>query len=503
MQRCNKLCVQRVFAVCTTSKFACRQLAKTPGVSFIAVLALALGIGANTAIFSIVNGVLLRPLPFPKQEELVVVTEWSQQVPNMSFSWPNFVDVRDQQQSFSAFGASRSQGFNYSSRDGSEWVSGVMATHDLFTALGTPPLLGRTYNASEDTVGAEKTVVLSEGFWRKRMGARGNVLGEKITLNEDVYTVIGVMPAAFQYPNANAELWVPLGTFAAKYPGRGSHYGIVGVGRLKKGVTFEQSQVDVRGVAERLAQQYPDTNARQSASLQTLNERAFGKIFPALMIVFGAAGCVLLIACANVANLQLARAHARAREFSVRAALGAGRRRIVQQLLIESLLLGGLGCLAGLVLGYAALNGLKAILPANIPRVSEVSLDGGVLLFTVVASLLTSVAFGLVPALHAAKTDLREALSQGARGSSHSKTSWRSVLIVGEFALTSILLICAGLMLRTMDKLPSSATPKAMVIKSPILFLDTEATELRHRGHRGTRLLLFGGSSWERRRPAG
>jgi putative ABC transport system permease protein len=435
-------------------RLAVRQLLKSPGFACVAILALALGIGANTAIFSVVHGVVLRPLPFPEQDRLLYIGEWSQQVPNMSVSYPNFVDWRERQQAFTAIGAARFQGFNYIGASDTERITGAMASHDLFTALGVAPIRGRLYRAEEDKAGAERTVVLSEPLWRRVFGARENILGEKIQLSGNFYTVIGVMPAAFQYPSRTVELWAPLGLWADQYKERGSHPGIYCVARLKPGVSYAAGVADIKGVAERLARELPESNAHQSASVQPLTERAFGSVRPALFVLLGAAGFVLLIACANVANLQLARAHARAREFAVRAALGASRARVVRQLLIESLLLGGLGCVLGVALGYGALQGLRSVLPANVPRIDQVTLNGPVLAFAIVASLATSVLFGLVPALHAAKQDLRATLAQGVRaGGAASGGQWRAALIIGEFALTCVLLVGAGLMIRTLANL--------------------------------------------------
>ncbi len=437
-------------------RFAYRQLLKAPGFTFVAVLALALGIGANTAIFSIVHAILLRPLPFPEQERLVFFGEWSEQVPNMSVSYPNFIDFRDRQRSFEAVGAARSQGFNYVGPSENERLSGAMASAELFSALRVPPLRGRLYSVDEDRPGAERTVLIRETLWRRLFGGQPDVLGRQINLSGNLYTIIGIMPDSFQYPSNQTELWVPIGLFAEGYAHRASHPGIYCVGRLRPGVTFESAQTEMVGIAEQLAAEYPDTNARQSVSMQLLTDRAFGRVRPALFVLMGAAGCVLLIACANVANLQLARAHAREREFAVRAALGAGRARVVRQLLVESLALGLVGAAVGIGIGAWALDALKTFLPANVPRVAEVALDGRVLLFAIVAGVITSVLFGLVPAWHAARQDLRDALAQGGRSGSPRSGRVRAALVITEFALTCVLLIGAGLMLRTLSNLRST-----------------------------------------------
>jgi predicted permease len=435
-------------------RFALRSLLKSPGFAVVSLLALALGIGANTAIFSVVYGVLLRPLPFPEQDRLVYIGEWAEQVPTMSVSYPNFVDWRTRQRSFTALGAVRFQGFDYVGSSETERITGAMASHDMFQALGVAPIRGRLFGADEDKPGAERTVVLSERLWRRHFSARESLVGEKIQLTGELYTVVGIMPEAFQYPSRSNELWVPLGIFADRYANRGNHPGIYCVARLKPGVSYEAGVADLKAIAEQLAQEYPNNNARQSVAVQPLTDRAFGQVRTPLYVLLGAAGFVLLIACANVANLQLARAHVRAREFAVRAALGASRSQIIRQLLAESLLLGGLGCAVGIIFGIWGLEALRAILPTGIPRITEVGLNGYVLAFAITVSLVTSVVFGLVPALHAARLDLREALSQGTRaGGAAAGNRWRSILVAGEFALTCVLLVGAGLMIRTLANL--------------------------------------------------
>ncbi len=436
-------------------RFALRQLLKAPAFTTIAVLALALGIGANTAIFSVVYGVLIKALPYPEQDRLVFVTEWSEQVPGMSISYPNYTDFRTRNTTLDEFGGARGQGLNYVGPTETIRLNGSTASASLFTVLGVKPIRGRLYTEAEDRPGAEPTVLLREGLWRRTFGARDDIIGEKINLSGRLFTVVGVMPDSLQYPAATTELWTPLGFWSGDvdWTERGNHPGIYGVGRMKPDVTLEQATADLKTIAAQLAEEYPASNARQSVTVQLLTDRAFGQVRPTLYVLLAAAGCVLLIACANVANLQLARAHARAREFAVRAALGAGQGRVIRQLLVESMLLGALGCAAGTLLGHLALDALKSVLPANIPRIADVSLNGPVLAFAIVASLTTSILFGLVPALHAARQDLREALSQSTRGSSGRGQPWRASLVVAEFALTSLLLVGAGFMIRTMHNL--------------------------------------------------
>ena len=434
-------------------RFAFRQLAQAPGFTAVAVLTLALGIGANTAIFSVVYGVLLRPLPYPEQERLASLGEWSEQVPNMSVSYPNFLDWRMRQSSFTALGVSRGQSFNYVGATGSERVSGAQASHDLFAALGLPALSGRLFNGNDDKVGAERTVVIGESWWKRNFGGSDSALGEKIQLSGDLYTIIGVLPEVSQFPGGAPELWVPLGLWSDQnmLTKRFNHPGLYAIARLKPGVSFAAAETEMKAIAFQLAKEYPATNAGNSVTLQPLTDRLFGSMRSALWVLLGAAAFVLLIACANVANLQLARAQARAREFSIRAALGAGRGRLMRQLLIESLVLGALGGIVGLLLGGWGLDALRAGLPANLPRLQEIALNGWVLAFGLGISGLTSVVFGLVPASHSARQDLRAALAQSTRtGGGASGRRWQAALIVGEFALTCLLLVGTGLMLRTL-----------------------------------------------------
>ena len=434
--------------------FGLRMLRKNPGFTVVAVLMLALGIGANTAIFSIVYGVLLRPLPCPEQERLVTLSEWSKQVPGMSISHPNFLDWRAHQTCFAAIGVSRRQSFNYVGTSGTERVLGTMASHDFFAALGVPALRGRLFGMEDDKAGAERTVVLSEGFWKRSFGGRDSAIGESIQLSGDFYTIIGVLPDKLRSLGGSADLAVPLGLWTELYRNRWDHPGLYAVARLKPGVTFETAETEMRTVASQLAQEYPVTNTGLSIEMRRFTDSAFGSVRTALYVLLGAAGFVLLIACANIANLQIARAQARGREFAIRAALGAGRARVVRQLLVESLLLGLLGGVAGLVLGSWAINALRAILPASVPRLEEVALNGWVLAFAIGAGLLTSLLFGLAPASHAIGQDLRTAFAPGTRaGEAASGHRWRAALIVGEFALTCLLVAGATLMLRTLANL--------------------------------------------------
>lgn len=435
-------------------RHALRVLAKNPGFAMTATLALALGIGANTATFSVVHGVLLRPLPYPEQERLVVISARNDTQSGLPFSLPNFLDWRARQQSFAALGAVRRPSYSDFGPDGAERVAGAQVTHDYFTALGVGPLRGRLLAAGDDRPGAEPVVVIRESYWQRRFAGRDAAIGAALRLSGTTYTIVGVVSDAVRWPG-DVEVWVPLGLLAEHrdFQNRANPVVNVAIGRLKPGVTLQAAQADLGAIARQLAIEHAAANAGRSVAVMPLDEQAFGRVAPMLYLLLGAAGFVLLITCANVANLQLARTHARNREFAVRAALGAGRARLMRQLLVESLLLGLLGCAAGLALGGWALDAFRAFLPTNLPRLAEIELDGGVLAFAMIVSVLTSIVFGLVPALQATRLDLNAALAQGGRGASPAGRRWRAWLIVGQFALTCVLLVGAGLMLRTLHNL--------------------------------------------------
>jgi predicted permease len=430
-------------------KFALRSLGKAPGFALVAIITLALGIGANSGVLSFLNVLLFKPLPLPNAPELVFMGEHSQQVPNMSVSYPNYVDWRERQKSFTHLGAFRGQSFNYIGVSETERITGAVFSADMFPALGVAPKLGRWFSADEDKPGAERVALISERFWQTTLGGRADVLGTKITLSGEIYSIVGVMPADFRFPNGVPDAWVPLGLNADSMRDRGSHPGLYCIGRLKPGVSFESSRADMIAVAKQLEQQYPQSNTGNSVNMQTLVERVVGQQRGTVWISFAAALGVLLIACANVANLLLARAAVRSREFAVRAALGAGRGRLVRLVLTESLLLGLAGTALGLLAGYGVMQGIKTLIPANSPFVTQVAMDFNVLGLSILIGVGTTVLFGLVPALSGTKVNLNEALAAGGRSGSAVNARWRSVLVAGEFALTLMLLFASGLMIRT------------------------------------------------------
>ena len=431
-------------------RFALRQLRKSPGFTAVAIFTLALGIGANSGIFSFLHMMLVKPLPLPRVTELVFISEYSQQVPGMSVSYPNFLDWRARQKSFTHLGVFRGQSFNYVGPSATERVTGAQFTHDMFPALGVAPRLGRWFGADDDKPGAARTAMISESFWQRFFAGRPGVLGEKLTLSGDIYTVIGVMPASFRFPTNAPDIWVPFGLSADQNMNRGNHPGLYGVARLKPGVTLETARADMVAIARQLEQEFPLSNTGNSVTLQPVVDRVLGESQNAVWVSFGAACGVLLIACANVANLLLARAAARSREFAVRAAVGASRGQLIRLVVAESLLLGVGGTALGLFIGYGTMQGIKTLIPGNSPFVTEVSMDASVFAFSVIVGVGVTLLAGLVPALTGSKVNLNEALAAGGRsGGGHVNTRWRSILVAGEFAATLVLLFVSGLMMRT------------------------------------------------------
>jgi putative ABC transport system permease protein len=431
-------------------RFGARMLVKQPGFTLIAVLTLALGIGANTAIFSIVNAVLLRPLAYQEPARLVIVQERGEGGgTGFSPSYPNFVDWRAQQTAFASIAAVRgNESFNITGTGEPERLQGRLVSAEFLATLGIKPLVGRDFLAEEDRAGATPTVILSYGFWQRRFGNDPNIIGKQLTLNLQSYTVVGIMPAHFQY-GADADVTVPFGLSTERFKNRGSDPGTDVVARMKPNVSQQQAEADLNLVAVQLEQQYPATNKGRRVLLTPLHESVVGNVRRPLLILLGAVGLVLLIACANVANLLLVRASARQKEMAVRVALGASRATLVRQLLTESALLAALGALLGILLAFLGTSLIAAQLPDGIPRLQEARVDAPVLLFTLTVSLLTGLLFGLFPALQASRPNLTEGLKEGERGSSGPRQRLRSVLVVAEVVLTLMLLVGAGLLLQS------------------------------------------------------
>jgi predicted permease len=445
-------------------RYGVRMLLKNPGLTLIAIITLALGIGANTAIFSVVNGVLLRPLPYDEPERLLFVAEHGSSGGEMGISYPNFIDWRARNRVFERIGFFNSGGYKLTAGGETENVSAGEISADLFPALRVNAALGRVFTDDDDKPGAAPVVLLSHGLWQRRFGGNPEVVGKGITLDGYLYTVIGVAPKDFSFPSG-AELWVSAGLKAAvisEWRLRGNHPNFYAVARLKPGVTLEQARADMNSIAANLEKQYPETNMGQRVRMIPLLENYVRNIRPALRILLGAVSFVLLIACANVASLMLARATAREKEMAVRAALGAGRMRIIRQLLTESILLALLGGWLGLAIGQWSVKIILAISPeATIPRIGEIRLDNRVLLFTAAVSLLTGIFFGLLPALQASRPNVQEALKKAGlplRGAPGHKGRLRSGLLVAQIALTLVLLVGAGLLIRSFQRLQGVAT---------------------------------------------
>jgi putative ABC transport system permease protein len=439
-------------------RFGIRVLTRKPGFTVVAVLALALGIGANTAIFSVVNTVLLRPLPYKNPQQLGLIwTYFGPELPQNWISGPEFVDLKERSNTVEQFAALSWPTFGLTGTGEPEQIQGAATTANLFPLLGVEPALGRAFLEEEDRPGAERVVMLSHGLWKRRFGSDPAIIGEKVTLNMQPYTVVGVMPEGFGVlpPDAqspkNAELWVP---FAVDFKGlnRGGHFMRV-IARVKPEFTLEQARQELEAIGSQLDEEIYKFGF--SFNLVPMHGHVVKNIRPALLVLLGAVGFVLLIACVNVANLLLARAVAREKEIAIRTALGAARRHIIRQLLIESVLMSLVAGLVGVGLTLLGLKLLVGFGPNNLPRLDEISLDTRVLGFTLAVSLLTGLVFGLVPALHASKPDFNESLKDGGKGVSKGAQGnrLRSALVVAEVSLALVLLTGAGLMIRSFLRL--------------------------------------------------
>jgi putative ABC transport system permease protein len=434
-------------------RYGLRVLAKNPGFTAIAILTLALGIGANTALFSVVNGVLLNPLPFANPDELVAAYAKSPTFEQSSIAYPNFLDWQKDNHSFASLSAFRSDDYNMTGAGEPERVHIHMISAEFFTALGMQPLLGRTFRPEEDVVGAGPVAMLSDGLWHRRFGSAQDVLGRNITLNGKAYTIVGVAPGHIT-GLSNTDIFVPIGQWSdPTFRDRRISMGMNSIGRLRPGVTIEQARLDMNRVAENLAVAYPEADKGMGITLVPLKTDVVGNVRGILLVLLGAVSFVLLIACANVANLLLARSTGRSREFAIRAALGASPMRVIRQLLTESVLLGIAGGGIGLVLAKLGVRVLIAALADTLPRSEEIALNGQVLFYTLGISVMTGILFGLIPALKTLRPDTHETLKEGGRGSSGARHRAQSVFIVVEMAMAVVLLIGSGLMIRTLAAL--------------------------------------------------
>jgi predicted permease len=438
-------------------RYGLRMLVKSPGFTAVAVATLALGIGANTALFSVINGVLLSPLPFPQPDQLVALHENKPNFEGGSVSYPNFRDWQRDNRAFSSLALARPAAFSLTGVGDAEQVTGEFVSADFFSVLGVKPVIGRTFAEDEEPVGAGPVALISAGLWRRKFSSAPDILGKSITLDARDYTIVGVIPADFHLviPGfSDSQVYAPIGQWSNPLLlNRGAGLGFHGIGRLKPGVTIEQAQTDMAGVTRSLAEAFPDADKGISAKLTPLKQQMIGHVGNVLLVLLAAVGFVLLIACVNVANLMLARATSRTREFAVRAALGASQARVVRQLLTESILLSLIGGVLGLLLAAWGTRAALAVLPAALPRAEQVGLDAHVLIFTVGISLLAGVLFGLTPALKTSQPDLHETLKQGGRGAGGTRHRMQSVFVVAEMALALVLLIGAGLTIRSLVKL--------------------------------------------------
>jgi len=434
-------------------RYGARILLKNPVFTCVIVLTLALGIGANAALFSVVNGVLLNPLPFPQPDQLITLHQSKPNFATGAIPYPNFRDWQKENQTFSAMAISRRASFSLIGAGDAEQVDGRWVSADFFSIYGVKPALGRDFTPGEDERGVEPVVLISPDLWHRKFSGAADVLGKSLTLDDKSYTIVGVLPASFKLYRG-IDVYLPIGQWnTPALQNRSAALGLHGIGRLKPGVTLAQAQTDLDRVMRDLAEAYPNNNRGHGASLIPLKEMLVGNVRVILWMLLGAVGFVLLIACVNVSNLLLARSTSRTREFAIRAALGAGQWRLLRQLLTESMLLAVTGGVLGLLLAGWGTRAALAVLPTTLPRSNEIGLDGRVILFTLGISLLTGLLSGLAPALKSSNSRLSETLKEGGRGASGGRHRAQGVLVAVEMALALVLLIGAGLMIRSLDAL--------------------------------------------------
>jgi predicted permease len=443
-------------------RYGFRVLAKSPAFSLIAILTLALGIGANTAIFSVVNGVLLNPLPFRQPEQLVSLFQKIKNFDNGSISYPNFKDWQRMNTTFAGMAAYRSVGFNLSGNGEPERLRGEMISAGFFEILGVNAILGRTFTVDEDRIGANPAVMITEGLWQRKFGGRKDIIGQRMVLDDVGRTIVGVIPSSFHLRIQNFQrggplndVYVPVGEYNEPkfYSDRAAGWGLDAIGRLKPGVTLQQAREDMEQVSRDLSAAYPDVNSGKKANVLSLKDEMVGNMGPILFVLLGAVAFVLLISCVNVANLLLARSTARQNEFAIRIALGAGQHRVIRQLLTESLLLSLIGGALGLVVAKFGTAAALAAVPRTLPRAEDIGLDPRVLLFTFALSLLAGIIFGLMPAWKASQGSVSRQLIESGRALAGARGGAQSIFVIGEMAMALVLLIGAGLMIRTLVSL--------------------------------------------------
>ena len=430
-------------------RFGLRMVLANPSYSIIAILALALGIGVNSSIFSVVNGVLLKPLAYQDPDQLVRIWEKWGGFEQGSVAYPNFKDWRERNQSFDKMAAARWTGFNLSGGEQPERLVGREVSSEMLAVLGIAPTVGRDFRPDEDREGAPKVALISDSLWKRRFGGDPAAVEKSLLLNDEPYQIVGVLPADFHY-FPNADILVPIEAAKARaLKERSWHPGIQVLARLKPGVSLAQARADMTAIAGALGEEYPDSNKEHWVTLWSLYDATVGDVRKLLLMLLAAVSFVLLIACANVANLMLARASTRQKEIAVRSALGASRLRIIRLLITESVMLSLLGGALGLFIAYWGTSMALKALPDALPRVHDIKVDGSVLLFTLAASLLTGVIFGLAPALQASNPNLNETLKEGGRSGSSGRQGLRSVLVVAEIAISLVLLVGSGLLIRS------------------------------------------------------
>jgi predicted permease len=471
-------------------RYAVRMLLKSPGFAIVAILTVALGIGTNTALFSVVNGVLLNPLPYPHSEQLTTVFATAPGYSHTTVAYLNFLDWQHDNHTFSSMAIYRNEDYNFSDASEAERLSGYMISADFFPALGVQPVLGRTFRADDDQLGAAPVAVLGGGFWKRKFGSSPDIVGKSLTLNGTSYLVVGVIPSSFTFFGHDRDVYTPIAqyndpAFRDRRIVMSSHI----LGRLNPGVTVAQAQADMDVVSHNLAAAYPVADKDMGVAVVSMKEDIVGNVQPFLLVLVAAVGFLLLIACANVANLLLARAMNRSREFAVRAALGASQMRVIRQLLTESVLLAGLGGALGLLLAFAGTKAVINTLPGSLPRAAEISLDSRALLFTMALTLFAAIFFGLAPALKSSRVSLQEVIKEGGRGSSTRHRLQRS-FVAFEVAMTLLLLIGAGLMLRSLSAL-WRVDPGYIPSHAITFSLSMPATAATTSGETRARLRLF------------
>ena len=436
-------------------RYGMRMLIKSPGFAFMAILTLAIGIGANTAIFTVLNAVLLRPLPFHEPERVMIVSESSPQFESMSVAYQNFVDWHTQNKSFENMALFRSADFTLSGNRAPEHIDGREVSAGFFSLLGTPLVLGRDFRAEDDHEGSAPVAVFSYGLWQRLFGGDPGIVGKAVHLNDQDYTVVGILPQDFWF-YSQADVFVPIGATGKMWlKNRLEREGARSVARLKPGVSIAQARADMDTIGRRLAAAYPEANADHGVNIVSVTDDVVSDVRGTLLLLFGAVALLLLIACVNVANLLLSRVIPRQRELAVRTALGASKGRVAAQLLTESVLLAVLGGIFGIALAWAGTRGLLAAVPRSLPRAQGIGVDWHVALFLLGLCVLTGVLFGLAPVWQSFRSNMNDTLKEGGRGSSGGRHVLQSVLVVTELALALVLLVCSGLTVRTLQKLTS------------------------------------------------